>query len=200
MKSKGYIIAAAGYVAAALLWPALSLAAQPSSELNYDFVDLGVTFGDIDTAGDDVDFSTFDVNGSWGVHKNIALIGRVGVGEIDTSGDIDTTELAFGINAHFPLTDRIDLVVPVAIEWAEYEAGSFEDDDTGFSLGFGVRALASPAWEFNGGLRYIDIFGEDDLGVVGGARWHISSLFSLSADATIGDDASGVRLGGRFSF
>lgn len=186
--------------AAALLWPAMSLAAQPPGELNYDFVDLGVTFGDIDTAGDDVDFSTFDVNGSWGFHKNVALIGRVAVGEIDVPGDIDTTELSIGINPHFALNDRIDLVIPVAIEWAEFDAGSFEDDDTGFSLGVGIRALASPAWEFNGGLRYVDIFEGDDLSVVGGARWHINSLFSLSADATIGDDVTGVRLGGRFSF
>lgn len=185
---------------AALLWPALSLADQPASELNYDFVDLGITFGEVDSPGNDVDFSTFDVNGSWGFHPNIALIGRVAVGEIDVAGDIDTTELSIGVNPHFALTDKIDLVVPVAIEWAEYDASGFDDDDTGFSIGVGIRALATPAWEFNGGLRYVDIFGGDDLSVVGGARWHISSLFSLSADATIGDDASGVRFGGRFSF
>jgi hypothetical protein len=189
------------YIAATLfLWPVLSFAAQPATELNYDYVDLGLTFGNIDSPGDDVDFSTFDVRGSWGFHPNIALIGSVGFGEIDTDGDIETTEFSIGVNPHFPLTDKIDLVVPVAIEWAEYDAGPFDDDDTGYSIGVGIRALASPAWEFNGGLEYVDIFGSDDLSVVGGARWHISRLFSLSADATIGDDASGVRFGGRFSF
>ena len=194
MKSIKYL------VAAALVWPALGFAAQPPAELRYDYVDLGVTFGDVDTVGDDVDFSAFDVNGSWGFHPNFALIGSVAVGEIDVAGDIETTQLSVGLNPHFPLTDRIDLVIPVSIEWAEYDAGPFDDDDTGYSLGVGIRALASPAWEFEGGLEYIDIFGSDDLSVVGSARWHISSLFSLSLGANIGDDESGVRFGGRFSF
>ncbi len=186
--------------AAALLWPALCLAEPPASQLSYDFVDLGLTFGEIDTVGNDVDFTTFDVNGSWGFHKNLALTGSVGFGEIDTAGNIDTTELSIGLTPHFPLTDKIDLVVPVAIEWAEYDLGAFDDDDTGYSIGVGIRALASPAWEFSGGLEYIDIFSSDDLSVVGSARWHINRLFSLSVGAAIGDAATGVRFGGRFSF
>lgn len=183
-----------------LLWPALSLAAQPPAGLRYDYLDLGVTVGEVDSPGNDVDFTGFDLTGSWGFHPNVALFGSVGGGEIDVAGDIDTTAVSIGISPHFALSDKIDLVIPVALEWAEFDAGVFDDDDTGYSVGVGIRALPSPAWEFNGGLEYLDIFGSDDVSVVGGARWHASSLFSLSLDASIGDDASGVRFGGRFSF
>ena len=185
---------------ALLLSPAMVLAAEPPAEIRYDYVDLGVTFGEVDTTGNDVDFSGFDVNGSWGFHPNVALIGGVGFGEIDTAGDIETTEFSIGVMPHFPLTDKIDLVIPVAIEWAEYDAGAFDDDDTGYSIGVGIRALPTPKWEFGAGLQYVDIFSNDEVSVLGEARWHISSLFSLSLGGSIGDDTSGVRFGGRFTF
>ncbi|MGD8830093.1 MAG: porin family protein [Pseudomonadales bacterium] len=187
-------------IAVLLLCPVLAFAAQPPAEIRYDYVDVGVTFGEVDTVGNDIDFSSFDVAGSWDIHKNIALIGRIGVGEIDVPGDIDTSEVSFGINPHFPLTDKIDLIIPVAIEWADYDGRGFSDDDTGYSIGVGIRALPNPQWEFSGGFRHVDIFDNTEQSVLGSARWHINELFSLSVGAEFGDDTSAVRFGGRFSF
>jgi len=190
-------------LAALLILPTLAgsaLAAGPD-ELRYDYIDLGLTFGSVDTAGDDPDFTSFDVGGSWGVHQNFALFAGLSVGEIDTTfGNIDTTALSLGINPHFALSDRIDLVIPVAIEFADIDAGIASDDDTGYSIGIGIRALLSPSWELGVGVQHVDIFDGDDQSIAGSVRWHLSSLFSLSLGATASDDASALVLNGRFSF
>ena len=177
-----------------------ALADAPPAEIRYDFLDLGVTFGEVDTAGDDVDFSGFGVAGSWGFHKNIAMTAAIGVGEIDVLGDVDTTELSVGITPHFALTDRLDLVIPVALEWAEFDGRGFSDDDTGYSIGVGIRWLINPAWELGAGIQHVDIFDGDDQSVSANVRWHLSRLFSLGLGGNIGDDASAVLFDARFSF
>lgn len=186
--------------AALLFFSASTFAAEPPAELRYDFVDLGLAFGEVDTIGNDVDFTSFGVAGSWGFHENIALIGSLSVGEIDVPGDAETTDLSVGINPHFALSDKVDLVVPIALRWAEVDTGSFSDDDTGYSIGVGVRALLKPAWELGGGLQHVDIFDGDDQSLYGSVRWHLNELFSLALGAEVGDDASAVVFNARFSF
>lgn len=177
-----------------------ALAAPPTGELSYDFIGLGLALGEIDTAGDDVDFTNFTVNGSWAFHSNFALIGSIGAGEIDTAGDVDTTEISLGINPHFPITEQVHIVIPVALLWADYDGRGFSDDDTGYTVGLGVRALPSPAWEFSGGIQHVDIFDSSDQSFYANARWHLNDLFSLSAGGEFGDDVSAFVLGARFSF
>jgi len=177
-----------------------AFAAEPPSEIRYDFLDLGLAFGEIDTVGNDVDFTTAGIGGSWGFHRNIAMTASLGIGEIDTFGDIDTTELSVGITPHFSLAENLDLVVPVALEWADYDAGAASDDDTGYSIGVGVRWLINPAWELGAGVQHVDIFDTDDQSVAANVRWHINRLFSLSLGGEFGDDASAVLFGARFSF
>ena len=177
-----------------------AFAAEPPAEIRYDYLDLGLLFGEIDTAGSDVDFWGAGVAGSWGVHQNIALTASLGTGEIDALGDIDTTELSFGITPHFALADNLDLVIPLALEWADFDAGSASDDDTGYSLGVGVRWLINPAWEFGAGLTHVDIFDTDDQIVDASIRWHLSHLLSLGLGAEFGDDTSAALFDVRFSF
>ena len=177
-----------------------AFAAEPPAEIRYDYLDLGLLFGEVDTAGNDVDFWGAGVAGSWGVHKNIALTASLGTGEIDAFGDIDTTELSFGVTPHFPLADNVDLVIPVAIEWADFDAGAFSDDDTGYSLGVGIRWLINPAWEFGAGFTHVEIFDADDQVFDANIRWHLSQLLSLGLGAEFGDDTSAAVFDVRFSF
>lgn len=183
-----------------ILVPAAGFAAAPPAEIRYDFVDLGLTFGEVDTAGSDVDFSTFAVGGSWGFHDNFALFASLGAGEIDTLGDIDTTEMSIGINPHFPIAENLDIVIPIALEWADFDAGAFSDDDTGYSVGVGVRWLIDPAWEFGAGFKHIDIFDGDEQTVGANIRWHLNHLFSLGLGGEFGDDTSAVLFNARFTF
>jgi hypothetical protein len=186
--------------AALLFLSASTFAAEPPAELRYDFVDIDLAFGESDTIGNDVDFTRFGAAGSWGFHENIALIGSLSVGEIDVPGDAETTELSVGINPHFALSDNLDLVIPIAIRWAEIDNRGFSDDDTGYSIGVGVRALLNPAWELGGGLQHVDIFDDDDQSLYGSVRWHLNKLFSLGLAAEVGGDASAVIFNARFSF
>lgn len=175
-------------------------AAEPPAEIRYDYLDLGLTFGEIDTAGDDVDFWGAGIAGSWGFHQNFAMTASIGAGEIDTLGDIDTTEMSLGITPHFALADNLDLVIPVALEWADFDAGAFSDDDTGYSVGVGIRWLINPAWEFGAGVTHVDIFDTDDQSVNANIRWHLSHLLSLGLGAEFGDDVSAALFDVRFSF
>ena len=187
-------------VVASLLLPATALADQPPDELRYDFLDIGVNFGEIDSPGGDVDFSSIGIAGSWGFHENFALFAGLSTGEIDTAGDIDTTELAFGINPHFSVANNVDLIFPIAIRFVDLDAGIVSDDDTGYSIGFGVRALLSPAWELGAVIQHVDIFGGDEQSIAGNVRWHINHLFSAGLGLSASDDATSVLLDVRFSF
>ncbi len=187
---------AAGLLTATLATTATVQAAEPPAELRYDFIEIGATFGEVD----DTDFSGIGVAGSWGFHPNIALFGSLGTGEIDGFGDIDTKELTFGINPHFALTESIDLVIPIALEYADFDTAFGGDDDTGYSIGVGARFLPTPAWEFGIGIQHIDIFDSTDQNVIGSARWHINQLFSVGLGGSFGDDVSSALLDVRFSF
>jgi hypothetical protein len=183
-----------------ILVPAMAFAAQPPAEIRYDYLDLGLTFGEVDSGGGDVDFSGLGIAGSWGFHDNFALFAGLGAGEIDAFGDIDTTELTLGINPHFAIAENLDLVIPVAIEWVDFDAGPFSDDDTGFSIGVGVRWLINPAWEFGAGFQHVEIFDGDEQTVGANIRWHLSRLFSLGLGGNFGDDTTAVLFDARFSF
>ncbi len=183
-----------------VLLPGVALAAKPPGELRYDFLDLGVTFGEVDTAGDDVDFSGVGIAGSWGFHDNFALFASLGAGEIEAFSDIDTTELSVGINPHFAITEKVDIVIPVALEWADFDGAGFSDDDMGYSIGVGIRALPSPALEFGAGVRYLDIFNDSATSFAANVRWHITHLFSVGLGGDFGDDVSALLLDARFSF
>ena len=184
----------------AALFPVSALAAQPPAEIRYDYLDLGVVFGEVDSGGGDVDFSGVGIAGSWGFHDNCALFASRGAGEIDACGDVDTTELSVGINPHFAITENLDIVIPVAIEWADFDGGGFSDDDTGYSIGVGVRWLINPAWEFGAGLRHVEIFDGDEQTVGANIRWHLNHLFSLGLGGDFGDDTTAVLFDARFSF
>jgi hypothetical protein len=186
-----------------LALPVLGFAAGPN-ELRYSFVDIGLAGGEVEVIDEDLDFGAAGVTGSSGVHPNIALFGRLGVTVVDTSSsffdDVETSELSLGINPHFALSDSVHIVIPIAFEWAEVDDGFFTDDDTGYSIGVGVRALLNPSLELAGGVQHVDIFGSDDQSISGSIRWHISRLFSLSAGAAASDDVTAVNIGARFSF
>jgi hypothetical protein len=196
----------ATFILISFLMPCLSFAAPPPDEIRYSFVSIGLTGGEIDAGlTQDVDFSQASVTGSWGVHPNIALFGGIAGGEIQTSDlgpftDIDTAAVSLGLVPHFPLGSKVDILIPVAYEWVELDDGFTTIDDSGYSIGIGIRALVSPSWELAVGITHVDIGDDDDQTVGGSVRWHIVKLFSLSLGARASGDVSAVTLGGRFTF
>lgn len=185
--------------AATLSLSGVAAAEAPPDALRYDFINVGLSLGEVDGPGDP-DFTSFGVGGSWGFHDNFALFAGLGFGEVDSVVDVDSTEFAIGINPHFPIARNVDLVIPVALQWADFDGGGLSEDDTGYSIGVGVRWLVQPAFELGFGLNHVDIFDGDEQFFSASARWHINRLISLGGGATFSDDSSAVLLDARFSF
>ncbi|KPK55825.1 MAG: hypothetical protein AMS22_03140 [Thiotrichales bacterium SG8_50] len=189
----------------AFLVPCISLAAPPPDEIRYSYIDLGLTGGQVDAGGVDFDFGTASVTGSWGVNKNIALFAGFAGGIIDVESvgfccDIETSEFAIGINPHFALAKNVDIIFPIGALWAEFDDGFFIDDDTGYTIGVGIRALVHPRWELSAGVQHVEIFDDDDQSFGGSVRWHIVSLFSLALGVSFADDSESATLSARFTF
>jgi opacity protein-like surface antigen len=196
-----------GVIAAVLMAPAL--AAGPD-ELRYGYLDINLTGGEVDdlnSSAEDIDAGQFAVGGSIAVANNIAIFGGLSYAVVDFSGeglgpDQEITAVEFGINPHFSIAPNVDLIFPVSILRVdyEYEYGSEEGDDTGFTVGAGVRALLSPSWELEGLLNYTDIFDDDFTTLSGSVRWHMASAFSMSLGLSASDDSNSSTLGFRFTF
>jgi opacity protein-like surface antigen len=195
-----------GVIAAVLMTPAL--AAGPD-ELRYGYLDINLTGGEVDdlnSSAEDIDAGQFAVGGSIAVANNIAIFGELSYTVFDYEGespyysDDEVTALELGINPHFSIGNNVDLIFPVSILRAEAEDCCYEDDDTGFTVGAGVRALLSPSWELEGLLNYTDIFDDDFTTLSGSVRWHMASAFSMSLGLSASDDSNSSTLGFRFTF
>jgi hypothetical protein len=195
----------ANYGAVLALLSSFALASPAPDEIRYSYVDISLTGGQIDAGRDDFAYGQAGVVGSWGVSDNIALFAGTAAGVVDVESegyccDIETSELALGINPHFPLAKNVDIVIPLAFQYAEFDDGRFTDDDTGYSIGLGIRALVHPNWELSAGIQHVEIFDDSDQTFGGSVRWHIVSLFSLALGAQVADDVKGVTFNGRFTF
>ena len=189
------------------LLPAVSLASPPPDEIRYTFVDLGFAVGQLEVGNLDIDTTEGVLGGSVAVHPNIALAGSVGLGTIETSDlgpvpDIDTTSVSLGVVPHFPIAENVDIVVPVSYLWLEADAGSNfgSDDDSGYGIGLGIRALVNPSVELTVGLQHVDIGDDDEQSVSGSVRWHITSLVSLAIGGAVSSDSSAGLISGRLTF
>ena len=194
-------------VIAYVMLPAVTLAAPPPNEIRYTYVGGAGVAGEIDLGGGvDVDQTLGSIGGLVGVHDNIALGGSVSAGTVDTSSlgpftDIDTSSVSLGAIVHFPLSSTIDLVIPVFYEWVELDDGFVTIDDSGYSIGGGIRALVTPAIELGIGISYVDIGSDSgDTSVGGSFRWHITDLVSLAIGAAASSDVTQGSLGIRFTF
>jgi len=198
-----------------LVWlvPSLAWSAAPPNEIRYSYIEGYIGGGEVEVFGEDIDAVEYGISGSVAVHPNIALFAAIGGGKLETKEvcdqfnldcpDLDVKQFAIGINPHFPLGDTVDIVIPVAYQWVELDASGYEsEDDSGYSIGLGLRALLTPAFELGVGVQHVDVGGEDgDTQTVGGSiRWHITELFSLAAGIEAGSDSREALLGARFTF
>jgi hypothetical protein len=111
----------------------------------------------------------------------------------------DYTQLDFGIGLSHPLSASTDLVGTAGITWAEYEAGPFDDDDTGIFLNGGVRSMMGPQFELGGYVGYAETFGDGDILLTGEALLHMSRELALVASLGLSDDYSVLTFGARWN-
>jgi opacity protein-like surface antigen len=177
----------------------LSLSVAAAAEgLDYSYVQGSysqVEFDDIDVDGDG-----FGIAGSFAIGDRFAVIAGYDVADYDFG--LDTTAYEIGGLFHAPLTDRGDFVGTLSYVSLEVDVPNFGSvDDDGFGVGAGLRGMASPKVELNGGISYVDFSdGGDDTTFGAGVRYHFTDAVSAGLDGSWGDDTSAYGISGRIAF
>lgn len=112
-----------------------------------------------------------------------------------------------GLGFRFPLGTLVDLNAGGGAIFAKQElkgsASSFnsgDDDDTGYFVQTGVRAMVLPRLELNGGFRYSKVFDESETAGIVGAAFNFTPAISAVGHYEYGDDVNQYTIGGRFNF
>jgi len=152
-----------------------------ADDFDYHFFDAGLILADSgnnDGAGVGV-AGSMDVEG---LYQNATAFG--GASYVDFDG-FNLLNLEAGMGFHWPLASVVDFNGGLALEYQKVTGGG---SDLGFGLNAGVRARPfSPAWELDGGLKYVDIGQYDDTMIVLGARYSFRSGMSAGVHLSSGD-------------
>jgi hypothetical protein len=184
---------------ARLLAPCLLLAlpglANAAAEPRYTYGELGYLNADFDDSN--VDGDGFRLNGSYALNQRFHLV--AGYDDVDLDGDADYSAWNFGAGFNVPLRPGLDGVGRLRFVSAELDVGPFNEDDDGFALEGLLRAMINPQLEFNGGVRYVDVFDDETSLVIGGV-YEIARNFAISGEFEFGDDVTTFFIGGRLYF
>jgi Outer membrane protein beta-barrel domain len=185
--------------AAALVAAGLALPALAAEGPRYTYGELGYQRVDFDNFSEDADVGFLD--GSLALTDQLFLEAGYSYGQIDTSGtDIDIDTAQAGLGVHFPLNEKVDFVVDGAYVWTKVDAGSFGDeDDDGYAIRGGLRAMLTPKFELNGGASYVDI-SDDNTSAFIGAVYSFTDALAVTGGVDIGDNATAYSVGLRLYF
>lgn len=185
----------AGFVAATLLAGSAAAAEGP----RYTYGEIGYSRIDFDNFSEDAD--VFNAAGSFAVTDRVHLIAGYSNGSVDGSGfNVDLESATIGAGLNFPLNSTVDLVADAAYAWAKVDTNNFgSEDDDGYALNVGLRAMLTPRFELNGGGTYVDI-SDDDTALYVGAVFNFTDMFALSGNISVGDNATAYGVGLRLYF
>lgn len=188
----------------------MSPVALSESRLQYNFVDVAYSQADVDDfvfMGGDLDADVIGISGSVAINERFFV--QAGYANIDFDDipalgitSLESDGVFLGIGWHTALSDNSDFVITADYLYVDAEvcgAGfCISDDENGFGVGLGVRALVgSDKIELAGGVAYVDV-GPDsgDFSVAGSARYHFTSSVSGAIGVAFGDDVTqyGVNL------
>jgi hypothetical protein len=120
------------------------------------------------------------------VHENFTLVG--GANYLDFEGDLSVLTLEGGAGFHWPVASVLDVVGTGSLVYQRWDFGPAEDSDIGLALTGGVRAKPfGEQWEFNGGVKFIDVGNYEDTILDVGARYYFSSGLSAGLKLETGD-------------
>ncbi len=162
---------------------ALAMGGQAmAADFSYDYLEGGLVLAQLPGSNDG---KGLNVNGSKTlpqVHENFTLIG--GIQYLDFEGGYNTLNLSGGAGFHWPVASIVDVVGGLTLEYYDNDF----DSDVGLGVSGGARVQPfGEAWEFNGGLRHIDVGAYDDTFVEVGARYTFSPGLSGGVKLSAGD-------------
>ncbi len=167
---------------------------------------IDVEFNDLDSV--DADGDGFNVGGSFAVADMVHIFAGYTDGEIDVDdfgfGDIsaDYSQLSAGLGVNYGVSDTVDLVGRLAYINVEIEVSGFSQDEDGYGLSGGVRAMIMPQLELNGGVVYSDLGGgfDSDTALELGAVYNFTDMFAAVAGVSFSDDVTEYGIGARLYF
>lgn len=179
-------------LATLLAVPAVSMA----EGLSYNYVEAGYVTVDVDGGGKNPD--GFGVAGSFQFAPMV--FGQAGYSML-SSGPIDLNTFAAGLGLRHGVTDTVDLVGGVGALFAKVDVdGLGSDDDTGYYVSAGARALVLPKLEVNGGINYSNVFDDGNTSYSLGGVLSFTPQLALVGGLGFDSDATTFTVGGRFSF
>ncbi len=173
-------------------------AAVMADGLSYKFIQADYLIAD----GDGGSLNGFGLSGSYLVAPQFFLAGSYS--RFKDSG-VELSTITGGAGFRHALTPTVDFNATADIVFAEIDAGGGASaDDTGYSIGAGLRAMLAPQFELNGGAAYTDIADEGELGFDLGAVFSFTPQLALVGGISVGDDFGDdgrlYNIGGRFMF
>ncbi len=180
--------------AAVLALPLTALA----EGLSYKFVEADYVTVDADGGGE---ADGFAFGGSYLFTPQVYATAGYSSLSPDGASNVDFTTFSAALGLRHPLTSTLDANFEAGFVAAEIDAGSFgSEDDTGYSLAAGLRAMVASQLELNGGVNYVNVFDESETSVGVGAVYSFTRQFAAVVGADFGDEATGFNVGARFMF
>ncbi|MEL7536268.1 MAG: outer membrane beta-barrel protein [Pseudomonadota bacterium] len=166
-----------------------------ATDVSYDFFELRFVDAELDDSNADGD--GFLIGGSYNVSGNWLIIGSYQTLEFD--GDVDLNTLEFGGGYVWPIDPQYDLFATGSIVRAEVDAGTFDDDETGFRIVGGARAKFTSQFEGRAELNYIDVDDSDTFIRLGG-DFYFTPEFAGGVTLDVGGDVDAITFGIRYFF
>lgn len=184
---------------------AAPMLAHAADDMSYRYFQVGYVETEIDLPGSNETLDGFGTRGSIGFAENYFVFTEFNSQEFKQGGgELNLDSLIIGLGGHYALTESIDLVGRVGAVELDLEVdtpgGSFDDEESGFLVGAGLRGQAGDHVQLEFGVVYEDLGGSggDETGVEVAARYHFNKRWALAVEyqdlGDFGTFLAGVRV------
>lgn len=171
--------------------------AHAAGFFSYNYAEGGYTSVSDDKS--DADGTGLYLKGSYDFMENLSVIASYASTDYDDT-DVTRSGFSIGLGYHMPLAAQTDVLLSALLDNVTVEAGPGEEDDTGYTLGLGIRHGIDQNFEINGGLEYSSLFDDSSTAFNIGGRYHFDKSWSAGLNYTMMEDANAWTVSVRASF
>jgi len=173
----------------------IGLAAASMLAFSVQASDVPYSYGEISYQSldsDGVDADGFAFGGSYDFGNQFYGFGEYNSYEVDDV-NIDVSGFQLGAGYHYEVSPGVDLIGELAIIAADIDAGISSTNDTGFSVGIGLRSMISSNVELFGKAEYANLFNDGDVGFEFGGQYYFGNGFGVGASYETADEVDGFK-------